>query len=57
VVDDPVRALVMARADAAHVRRHATAAGMATLRDDGFAKARAGVTTVAEVLRVTQDEG
>jgi len=57
LVDDPVRALVMARADAAQVRRHATAAGMATLRDDGFAKARAGVTTVAEVLRVTQDEG
>src|SRR6266566_3413069 len=57
VVDDPVRALVMARADAAQVRRHATAAGMATLRDDGCAKARAGVTTVAEVLRVTQDEG
>src|SRR5216117_336885 len=57
IVDDPVRALVMARADAAQVRRHATAAGMATLRDDGCAKARAGVTTVAEVLRVTQDEG
>src|SRR5947199_204804 len=57
VVDDPVRTLVMARADAAQVRRHATAAGMATLRDDGCAKARAGLTTVAEVLRVTQDEG
>src|SRR5256884_2393415 len=57
VVDDPVRALVMARADAAQVRHHATAAGMATLRDDGLEKARAGVTTVAEVLRVTQDEG
>ena len=54
--DDPVRALVMARADAAALRRHATAAGMPTLRDDGFAKARAGVTTVAEVLRVTQDD-
>jgi len=57
MVDDPVRALVMARADAAQVRRHATAAGMATLRDDGCAKARTGLTTVAEVLRVTQDEG
>jgi general secretion pathway protein E len=57
MVDDPVRALVMARADAAQVRRHATAAGMATLRDDGLEKARAGVTTVGEVLRVTQDEG
>jgi general secretion pathway protein E len=57
VVDDPVRALLMARSDAAAVRRHAGAAGMATLRDDGFAKVRAGLTTVAEVLRATQDEG
>ena len=57
VVDDPVRALAMARADAAAVRRHAIAAGMTTLRDDGLGKARAGITTVAEVLRATQDEG
>ncbi len=55
-VDDAVRALVMARADAAAIRRHAAVAGMATLRDDGFAKARAGVTTVAEVVRVTQED-
>jgi general secretion pathway protein E len=57
VVDDAVRALVMARADAAAIRRHATAAGMVPLRDDGLAKAAAGVTTVAEVVRATQDEG
>jgi general secretion pathway protein E len=56
VIDDAVRALVMARADAAAIRRHAIAAGMTTLRDDGLAKARAGLTTEAEVLRVTQDE-
>jgi general secretion pathway protein E len=55
-IDDPIRALVMARADAAAVRRHAVATGMATLRADGLAKARAGATTVAEVLRATQDE-
>jgi len=55
-VDDAVRALVMARADAATVRRQARALGMTSLREDGLAKARAGVTTVAEVLRVTQDE-
>jgi len=29
---------------------------MLTLREDGWAKACAGVTTVAEILRVTQDE-
>ena len=57
LVDDPLRALVMARADATTLRRHATAAGMRTLREDGFAKASTGVTTVAEVLRATQDEG
>jgi len=55
-VDDAVRTLVMTRADAAAIRRHATAARVATLREDGFRKARAGETTVAEVLRVTQDE-
>jgi len=57
VVDDPIRALIMARSDAGAIRRHATAHGMATLRDDGLAKACAGVTTLAEVLRATQDEG
>jgi len=56
VVDDAVRALVMARADAGAIRRQASAAGMTGLRADGFAKAAAGVTTVAEIVRVTQDE-
>ena len=31
--------------------------GMLTLREDGWAKARAGVTTVEEILRVTEDDG
>jgi general secretion pathway protein E len=56
VVDDAVRTHVMARADAATIRRDARAAGMTALREDGLAKARAGVTTQAEVLRVTQDD-
>jgi general secretion pathway protein E len=54
VVDDAVRALVMARADAPAVRRAAAAAGMVPMRDDGLAKAHDGVTTAAEVLRVTE---
>ena len=56
LLDDPARALVMARADAGALRRLATAAGMSSLREDGFAKAREGITTEAEVLRVTRDE-
>jgi general secretion pathway protein E len=56
VVDDDVRALIMKNADAAAIRRAATAAGMPTLRQDGAAKVLAGETTIEEVLRVTQDD-
>ena len=56
VIDDESRALIMRRSDASALRRHATAAGMTTLREDGFAKAAAGTTTEAEVLRATRDE-
>ena len=41
-----------------HLRDLAAAVkrGMRTLRDDGWRKVVEGVTTTAEVLRVTQDE-
>jgi general secretion pathway protein E len=56
IFTDATRALVMQRADAAAVRRAAVAGGMPTLRDDGAEKALAGLTTVEEVVRVTQEE-
>jgi general secretion pathway protein E len=56
VVDDGVRTLVMERADAATVGRHASARGMRRLRDDGLAKVARGVTTRNEVLRVTRED-
>jgi general secretion pathway protein E len=56
VVDDDVRALIMKNADAAAIRRAATAAGMVTLREDGAAKVLAGETTIEEVLRITQED-
>ena len=52
VMDDRLRAHVMARADAETIRRDAIAAGMVPLRDDGLAKARAGLTSERELLRV-----
>ena len=55
-IDDEGRALIMRRSDASALRRHATAAGMTTLREDGFGKAAAGITTEGEVLRATRDE-
>lgn len=56
VVDDEIRALVMKNADAATIRRAATARGMNTLREDGADKVVEGVTTLEEVLRVTQED-
>jgi len=56
VVDDDIRNLVMKNSDAATVRREATAKGMTTLREDGAEKILAGLTTIEEVLRVTQDD-
>jgi len=57
MISDLLRPLVMERADAATIRHAATAHGMATLRNDGAEKVLAGLTTVEEVVRVTQEEG
>jgi general secretion pathway protein E len=56
VVDDEIRALVMKNADAATIQRSATARGMPTLREDGARKVLEGLTTIEEVIRVTQED-
>jgi general secretion pathway protein E len=55
VMSDPLRRLVMQRADAGEIERLARAEGMRSMYEDGIAKAVAGVTTLEEVLRVTQE--
>ena len=55
-VDEPIRKLIIARTPADQIKARAIEAGMRTLREDGWRKVREGATTVAEVLRVTQDE-
>lgn len=52
-VDQAVRELIMKRTSSDVIKRHAVARGMRTLREDGWQKVLAGVTTVGEVLRVT----
>lgn len=49
--------LIVQRADAASIRNLAVSQGMRLLRQDGWQKVREGVTTLAEVLRVTREEG
>jgi general secretion pathway protein E len=48
-----VRGLIGAHTDSATIDDAAVKAGMTTMVDDGVAKCRAGVTSAAEVLRVT----
>jgi general secretion pathway protein E len=55
VMSDPLRRLVMQRADAGEIERQARAEGMRTMYEDGIAKSLAGITTLEEVLRVTQE--
>jgi general secretion pathway protein E len=50
---DAVRKLVGNATDAGTLDEAATRAGMTTMMDDAIAKCRAGVTSAAEVLRVT----
>jgi general secretion pathway protein E len=54
-VDDEIRRLVLKEADASELRELARKKGMRTLLEDGIDKVRAGVTTLSEVLRVTQE--
>lgn len=55
VMTDPLRRLVMQRADAGQVEKLARSEGMRTMYEDGIAKAVAGITTLEEVMRVTQE--
>jgi len=54
-MDDEIRKLIMAGADAAALTEAARRHGMRPLREDGWLKVRQGVTTAEEVLRVTQE--
>jgi general secretion pathway protein E len=56
-IDEPVRVRVMERAGSSVIKREAIERGtLRTLRKDGLAKVLGGVTTIDEVLRVTQKD-
>lgn len=56
VLTEEIRPLVLNRTSASMIAQKAIEQGMLTLRMDGWEKVRAGVTTIEEVLRVTQSE-
>jgi general secretion pathway protein E len=54
-LNDDLRKRIMANADASELTLAAKRNGMGSLREDGWRKVAAGVTTAAEVMRVTQE--
>ena len=55
VMDDELRRAVMRHAGMGELEKLARDAGMRTMYEDGIGKALAGLTTIEEVLRVTED--
>lgn len=56
VLNDDIRASIMNNSDSATIKSIAREHGMKTLREDGALKVIAGLTTVAELTRVTRED-
>ncbi len=56
VPEERVRSFIVSKSPASLIREQAVERGMSTLRQAGLKKVLAGLTTVAEVLRVTGDQ-
>ena len=54
-MSDPVRRLVMQHATSGELQDQAVSEGMRTMYQDGLLKCQTGVTTLDEILRVTQE--
>jgi type II secretory ATPase GspE/PulE/Tfp pilus assembly ATPase PilB-like protein len=54
-LNDEIRRKIVANADAVELTQAARRNGMRNLREDGWLKVHQGVTTVEEVMRVTQE--
>ncbi len=55
-VDNSIRQMITGKTDSQSIKNVAVSGGMRTLRMDGFEKAVKGITSIEEVLRVTQKD-
>ena len=55
-ITDHIRPLIVQRASSVAIKQEALKHGMRTLRDDGWDKVLKGVTTIEEVVRVSEDD-
>ncbi|MGH7885932.1 MAG: type II secretion system ATPase GspE [Thermodesulfobacteriota bacterium] len=56
LMDDEIRHLTLTTADSSTVKKKAVERGLVTLRMDGADKVLRGITSIEEVLRVTEEE-
>ena len=56
LVTEPLRKLILLKRDGSELKQCAIAQGMETLRHDGWRRVAQGLTTIEEVVRVTQTD-
>jgi len=54
-ITEPIKKLVMAKANASQIKEEAQRLGMKIMLEDGFEKVEKGITTIDEILRVTKE--
>jgi general secretion pathway protein E len=55
-ITEEIQGLILGKKDSNIIKEVARKQGMRTLREDGWLKVKQGITTIPEVLRVTQEE-
>jgi type IV pilus assembly protein PilB len=55
LIDDDVREAILRKASSSEIKSIAVKNGMTTMLEDGLSKARGGITTIEEVLRVVHE--
>ncbi len=56
IPNDDIRKLIIEKASATEIQKIAEKGGLKTLRHDGLFKAQKGLTTLEEVIRITQED-
>jgi type II secretory ATPase GspE/PulE/Tfp pilus assembly ATPase PilB-like protein len=56
VINEGLRRLIIRKETGSAMKQRATLDGMETLRQDGWRRVSTGVTTIEEVVRVTQQD-
>lgn len=56
LIDDEIRQMILSKMDSGRIKTRSIEKGMRTLRDDGARKVVSGITTMEEILRVTQED-